>query len=112
MLFILPSTPAFCPVKLYVICILTIPSSKLQGERDYAALPAGVPKWKGNLPVGHGGTYTQVNGGKFGIAASYWVSWLLRGNTTASSYFTGSGAKNDGWTVEMANLDKISVTPI
>jgi len=38
-----------------------------KGERDYANMPAGVPKWKGNLPVGHGGTYTEPNDGKFGI---------------------------------------------
>ena len=84
----------------------------IQGERDYAALPAGTPKWKGNLPVGHGGTYTENNGGKFGIAASYWVRWLLRGDNSAAAYFTGSGAQNDGWTVQKADLDKISVTPI
>ncbi|KAL2072919.1 hypothetical protein VTL71DRAFT_10243 [Oculimacula yallundae] len=81
-------------------------------ERDYKALPAGVPKWKGNLNVGHGGTYTQTNGGKFGIAGGYWLDWLLRGDTSAASYFTGAGAKNDGWSVESANLDKIAVTPI
>ncbi|KAG4439957.1 hypothetical protein IFR05_004583 [Cadophora sp. M221] len=82
------------------------------GERDYKALPSGVPKWKGNLPVGHGGTYTQANGGKFGVAGGYWVDWLLRGNASAASYFTGAGAEDDGWTVESANLEKLLVTSI
>ncbi|PVH80462.1 hypothetical protein DL98DRAFT_627516 [Cadophora sp. DSE1049] len=81
------------------------------GERDYKALPGSVPKWKGNLPVGHGGTYTQANGGKFGVAGGYWVDWLLRGNSSAAS-FTEAGATSDGWTVESANLDKLSVTPV
>ncbi|KAF2688142.1 hypothetical protein K458DRAFT_440836 [Lentithecium fluviatile CBS 122367] len=45
----------------------------VNGERDYTNMPAGVPKWKGNLLVGHGGSYTQVNGGKFGIIGAKWV---------------------------------------
>lgn len=75
-------------------------------------MPAGVPKWKGNLNVGHGGTYTDANGGKFGIIGASWVQWFMRGNTTASEYLTGAGAKNAGWQVVSADLDKLAVTPI
>ncbi|KAK4156063.1 hypothetical protein C8A00DRAFT_12992 [Chaetomidium leptoderma] len=82
------------------------------GERDYAAMPAGVPKYKGNLPVGHGGTYTDANGGKFGVIGAQWVQWVMRGNASAAAYLTGSGAKNDGWSVVSADLDKLGVTPI
>lgn len=82
------------------------------GERDYAAMPAGVPKWKGNLDVGHGGTYTDTNGGKFGVIGGYWVEWILRGDSSAADYLTGDGAKNDGWTVEYADLENLSVSPI
>jgi hypothetical protein len=82
------------------------------GERDYAAMPEGVPKWKGNLNVGHGGTYTEANGGKFGVIGAHWVQWIMRGNVSAAEYLTGSGAKNDGWSVVSADLDKIKVTPI
>ncbi|KAL1841660.1 hypothetical protein VTJ49DRAFT_6766 [Mycothermus thermophilus] len=82
------------------------------GERDYNGMSPGVPKWKGNLNVGHGGTYTDYNGGRFGVAGSYWVEWLLRGNQQAASYFTGDGAQRDGWQVVRQDLDKISVTPI
>ncbi|KAF2864697.1 Alpha/Beta hydrolase protein [Massariosphaeria phaeospora] len=82
------------------------------GERDYAAMPAGVPKYKGNLPVGHGGTYTDVNGGKFGVIGAKWVQWVLRGNATASEYLTSQAAKTDGWSVVSADLDKFKVAPI
>jgi hypothetical protein len=75
-------------------------------------MPAGVPKWKGNLNVGHGGTYTQENGGKFGVIGAKWVQWYMRGNATAADYLTGAGAKNDGWSVVSADLDKLVVTPI
>ncbi|KAL2165109.1 hypothetical protein VTH06DRAFT_405 [Thermothelomyces fergusii] len=82
------------------------------GERDYYAMPAGVPKWKGNLNVGHGGTYTEPNGGKFGKIGAYWVKWILRGDTSAASYLTENGARNDGWAVESAYLENLHVTPI
>ncbi|KAK4124545.1 hypothetical protein N657DRAFT_644782 [Parathielavia appendiculata] len=82
------------------------------GERDYAAMPAGVPKWKGNLAVGHGGTYTQANGGKFGVIGAHWVQWILRGNVSAGEYLSGNGATSDGWSVVSADLDKIQVAPI
>jgi predicted esterase len=82
------------------------------GERDYNYMQPGVPKWKGNLNVGHGGTYGDYNGGKFGTAASYWVEWLLRGNQTAKSFFTQGGAQRDGWQVVFADLDRIQVNPI
>ncbi|KAK4139907.1 uncharacterized protein C8A04DRAFT_40312 [Dichotomopilus funicola] len=82
------------------------------GERDYAAIPSGIPKWKGNLNVGHGGTYTDPNGGKFGVIGGHWVEWALRGNTSASEYLTGSGATSDGWSVVSADLDQFTVTPI
>ncbi|KAH8679590.1 hypothetical protein BGZ60DRAFT_444675 [Tricladium varicosporioides] len=83
------------------------------GEADYAMLPATTPTWKGNLPVGHGGTYNEVNGGKIGVAASYMYDWILRGNTTASSFYTTDvAAKAAGWDVVSRNLDKIKVSPL
>ncbi|KAK3898484.1 hypothetical protein C8A05DRAFT_37923 [Staphylotrichum tortipilum] len=83
------------------------------GERDYTLLPAGTPSWKGNLPVGHGGTYGDKDAGKFGVAAVHFVNWLLRGNATSASFFTtGNEAKAAGWEVESKNLDAIKVTPI
>ncbi|KAK4102436.1 hypothetical protein N658DRAFT_446885, partial [Parathielavia hyrcaniae] len=82
------------------------------GERDYSYMPSGTPKWKGNLAVGHAGTYTEFNGGKFGIIGAHWVQWVLRGNSSASAYLTGSGARNDGWSVVHADLDRINVPPV
>ncbi|KAK4034079.1 hypothetical protein C8A01DRAFT_39454 [Parachaetomium inaequale] len=50
--------------------------------------------------------------GKYGIIGGHWVQWILRGNSSPSAYMTGSGARNDGWSVVSADLDKLSVTPI
>ncbi|CAI4214352.1 unnamed protein product [Parascedosporium putredinis] len=82
------------------------------GERDYVNLPADTPKWKGNLAVGHMGTYAAANGGKFGVAASHWARWILRGDAEAAGFFTGSGtetAEADGWEVVHDMLDAIEV---
>lgn len=78
-----------------------------QGIRDYKALAEGTPSWLGNLPVGHGATYSEVNGGKFGKAAQLWLRWVLTGETSVNTFFVGDGAKADGWTVESKSLDKL-----
>jgi hypothetical protein len=82
------------------------------GERDYTELPKDTPVWKGNLPVGHMATYTQPKGGKFGTAMWKWLDWTLAGNPSSGAFFTGDGAKSDGWTTESRNLNKINVAPI
>ena len=79
------------------------------GKRDYKALPADFPVWKGNANTGHGGTYNQVNGGKNAIAAVMWPEWILKANTTSGDWLMGSGAKGDGWTVESKKMDKLKV---
>ncbi|KAL4805426.1 hypothetical protein BDV18DRAFT_152738 [Aspergillus unguis] len=66
------------------------------GMRDYHAL-TGVPKWVGNYPVGHLGTYAKPEGGKFSDAAVKWLSWILKEDTTQKKWFTGGGAQKDGW---------------
>ncbi|KAK2768867.1 hypothetical protein FQN54_000727 [Arachnomyces sp. PD_36] len=78
------------------------------GMRDYAAVNAGVPTWVGNFDVGHGGTYLEPDGGVFGTAAQSYFRWVLRGETEASSYFTGGGAEGDGWTTESKDLEALS----
>lgn len=75
-------------------------------------LTAGTPSWKGNLDVGHGGTYRETDAGKFGVAAVHFFDWVLRGNAEAASFFTGGGAEEAGWVVESKDLDAINVTPI
>lgn len=75
--------------------------------RDYAALSPGVPSWNGNLPVGHGATYGEANGGKFAKAGAQYFKWVLKGDQSASTYFTGEGAKSDGWTVQSKDLNAI-----
>lgn len=61
------------------------------------------------------GDYDKTNGGKFGVAAVAWAKYLLRGDSIAATFFTGSGAgraKGDGWATESGSLDSIKVTPL
>lgn len=68
-----------------------------QGERDYAALPDDLPSWKGNLNVGHGGTYGEPNGGLFAEAVANWMLWQFKGDAEAEAYFDDGAANFNGW---------------
>jgi hypothetical protein len=87
-----------------------------QGTRDYGNLPKTTPAWIGTNNKGHGhsgptGTFTTPS---IKSAAVHWAQWLLKGNTTAATYFTNNAeATAAGWTgISSQSLDKISVTPI
>jgi hypothetical protein len=74
---------------------------------DWTKLPSGLPAWMGNLNVGHGGTYTQTNGGEFGRVAVLYLQWRFRGDTSAGANFVGQncGLCTGGqWTVQQKNL--------
>ncbi|MDI9611543.1 MAG: hypothetical protein QM330_00525, partial [Acidobacteriota bacterium] len=73
---------------------------------DFARINA-VPVAMANLDVGHGGTYTQPNGGEFGRVASAWLNWQLKSDQTAGKMFTGSDCGLCGhseWTFEKKRI--------
>ncbi|KAL5114550.1 hypothetical protein ACEQ8H_007583 [Pleosporales sp. CAS-2024a] len=74
------------------------------GERDFKNLAAGVPSWKGNIPVGHGGTLGDADGGRFGKAILNWMLWTMKNSTQGASYFT-SGYQADGFQVQTHDLN-------
>jgi len=81
------------------------------GERDFKTFK-GIPRWKGNMAISTGGaahiaSWMQTDGGKFAIAETKWLDWLLKGDAQAKEFFTGGGAKAAGWQAESADLDKI-----
>lgn len=76
------------------------------GERDYRNMPAGVPAWKGNIPVGHGGTLGDKDGGRFGKAILNWMLWTMKGDNNAKNYFT-SGYQADGYQVQSKSLENL-----
>lgn len=94
---------AYANVSFPHLCT-TIVLIAIQGERDYNNMAAGVPVWKGNINVGHGGTLGDANGGRFGKAILAWMQWTLKGDMSAANYFT-SGYQADGYQVQSKSLN-------
>jgi hypothetical protein len=66
-----------------------------------------VPVAMANLDVGHGGTYSQPNGGEFGRVAVAWLKWMLKKDETAGKMFSGESCglcKDDKWKFEKKKM--------
>ncbi len=78
-----------------------------QAIDDFAKIDK-VPVAIANLKdVGHGGTYSQPNGGEFGVVASAWLKWQLKGDKEGEKMFTGADCglcTREGWTYEKKKL--------
>ncbi len=80
------------------------------GKKDFEVMPARVPIFYGVYPsVGHGGTYSQDNGGPFGQVAVAWLKWQLQGDTSAKGkgYFIGANCglcTDSNWKVQSRSL--------
>jgi predicted dienelactone hydrolase len=57
-------------------------------ERDFGLINR-VPIFKGNLNVGHPGTFVQPNGGWFAEVGTAWLDWQLKGDRKAAAMFAG-----------------------
>ena len=96
---------------------LTVPIAYIiGGESDIAYTQAvddfqkidKVPVAIANLPVGHGGTYREPNGGQFAEMALLWIEWQIRGRGNGESVFRYCQVPEDlkGWTVHARNFNK------
>lgn len=75
-------------------------------EDDFARITA-VPVFKGNISVGHGGTYRQPGGGWFGEVAVAWLDYQLKGSAEASRWFVGTDCRlctDPVWTVQKKGM--------
>jgi hypothetical protein len=62
-----------------------------------------VPVAMANLPVGHGGTFNQPNGGAAASVAVSWLEWQLRGDTRSAARFVGDDCglcKDAQWSLQ------------
>jgi hypothetical protein len=78
------------------------------GMRDYDAIN-NVPIVVESTEVGHGGTYTQDNGGSFAKVDVAWLNWWLKGDTkaTGKGMFVGANCglcSDSSWTIQSKNL--------
>ena len=75
-------------------------------EDDFARITK-VPVFKGNLNVGHGGTYRQPGGGWFGEVAVAWLDYQLKNNADAAKWFVGADCRlcqEPMWSVEKKGM--------
>jgi hypothetical protein len=62
-----------------------------------------VPAAIANLPVGHGGTFNEPNGGAAASVAVSWPNWQLRGDAQSAKRFIGEDCglcKDAQWTLQ------------
>jgi dienelactone hydrolase len=78
------------------------------GMDDFERL-AHVPVAVANLPVGHGGTFQEPNGGAAASVAVSWLDWRLRGDAAAAQRFVGDDCglcRDSSWTLQRKNFER------
>jgi hypothetical protein len=78
------------------------------GLDDYAKIEKVPVAFTSYDDVGHGGTYSQPNGGEFGKVASAWLKWQLKGDQTAKKMFSGKDCglcKEGKWKFDKKKID-------
>ncbi|WP_315760977.1 hypothetical protein [Sphingomonas sp. Y38-1Y] len=76
------------------------------GMDDYRRI-AGIPAAVVNIPVGHGGTYMQPNGGVAAEVVVAWLDWRLWGDKAAAAKFVGADCgfcRDPRLTIERKNI--------
>jgi len=72
------------------------------GMDDFTRV-AHVPIAMANLPVGHGGTFNEANGGAAASVAVSWLNWQLRGDAQGGKRFVGEACglcQDAGWSLQ------------
>jgi hypothetical protein len=72
------------------------------GMDDFTRI-SHVPVAVANLPVGHGGTYNEPNGGAAASVAVSWLNWQLRGDAQSAKRFVGEDCglcKDAQWSLQ------------
>ena len=68
---------------------------------------SAVPVFFGSLPVGHGGTFSQPDGGDWARVSARWLDWQLKGDPDASWDFAGAECRlctDENWTLVRRQL--------
>jgi len=76
------------------------------GMDDFSRI-SHVPVATANLPVGHGGTFNEPNGGAAASVAVSWLNWQLRGDAQSAKRFVGEDCglcKDAQWSLQRKQL--------
>jgi hypothetical protein len=77
------------------------------GTDDFARI-SRVPVVLANLPVGHGGTFSQPMGGAVAHVAVDWLEWQLRADQAAARTFVGENCRlcsGTDWTIQRKGIE-------
>ncbi len=69
-----------------------------------------VPVAIANLPVGHGGTFNEPNGGAAASVAVSWLNWQLRGDAQSAKRFVGEDCglcKDAQWSLQRKQFQEV-----
>jgi len=69
-----------------------------------------VPAAIANLPVGHGGTFNEPNGGAAASVAVSWLNWQLRGDAQSAKRFVGEDCglcKDAHWSLQRKQFAEV-----
>ena len=69
-----------------------------------------VPAAIANLPVGHGGTFNEPNGGAAASVAVSWLNWQLRGDSESAKRFVGEDCglcKDAQWSLQRKQFQEV-----
>jgi hypothetical protein len=72
-----------------------------------------VPVAMANLPVGHGGTFNEANGGAAASVAVSWLDWQLRGDAQSARRFVGEDCglcKDAAWSLQRKQFAETPVS--
>jgi hypothetical protein len=72
-----------------------------------------VPVAIANLPVGHGGTFNEPNGGAAASVAVSWLDWQLRGDAQSAKRFVGDDCglcKDTRWSLQRKQFAEARAT--
>jgi hypothetical protein len=76
-------------------------------EDDFRRIST-VPAFKGNLNVGHGGTFRHPGAGWFGEVGVAWLNWQLKGDAKSAKYFEGKDCvlcTSEIWKIEKKGIE-------
>jgi hypothetical protein len=117
-----PGTIPGMDVGKEVLQTLHTPVIYIQGGPTDIAYPNGMDDFKrvahvpiamANLPVGHGGTFLEPNGGAAASVAVSWLNWQLRGDAASARRFVGENCglcQDTRWSLERKQFPAASAS--
>jgi hypothetical protein len=93
--------------------VLTTTDISTKIQQDYREIPDSLPAMMSSIDAGHGGTYSQPNGGKSGKATLAFFKWQLQGDKASREMFFNKSSQlyKDGWKINTSHWRDLPGAP-